>query len=115
MVIIFIQWPLPDPEVIADLQAAECSEWREIAPERVYDAYPMTGDACFALRTLMVRERTVIASESDYDAWRVSSGIKRATKSLTTWALLMIGVYAVAWVTKALAGKIVMLRGKKPE
>jgi hypothetical protein len=109
--IILLQWPLPDEAVIADLRSAECSEWREIAPERVYDAYPMTGDPCFALRTLMVHDRVVISSESDYDKHRVSTGIKRAVKSLLTWALVMVGFYMVGWVCYRTAVKLKKLKG----
>lgn len=111
--IIFMQWPLRDPEVIADLQSAECREWREMAPERVYDAYPMTGDRCFALRMLMVRDRVVISSETVYDEHRVKTGIKRAMKSLLTWALLMGGVYVIGWVSGRTVEKINRLKAQK--
>lgn len=110
--IIFMQWPLRDPAVIADLQSVECSQWREIDPERVYDAYPMTGDPCFALRTLMVHDRVVISSVSDYDEHRVKTGIKRATKSLLTWASLMIGVYVIGWASKGLARKLAEFKAR---
>lgn len=113
--IIFLQWPSRDPDVMADLQAAECSKWREIAPERVYDAFPMTGDACFALRTLMVRDRVVLPTVSSYDEHRLQLGIKRTVKSLLTWALVMGIFYAVGWATSRTAAKFRKLKAQKSE
>ena len=98
---------------LADLQAPECSQWREMAPERVYDAYPITGDACFALRTLMVRDRIVISSLSDYDEHRKATGIKRGTKSLLTWALIFGGIYVFVWVNTRIVAKVAELRSRK--
>ncbi|MEZ5563377.1 MAG: hypothetical protein R3F27_10545 [Gammaproteobacteria bacterium] len=111
--IIFMQWPLRDPEVMADLQAPECSQWRELAPERYYDAYPMTGDACYALRTLMVHDQVVISSVSEYDEHRKATGIKRAVKSLLTWAMIMGGFYVVGWVCYRTAAMIQKLKEQK--
>lgn len=113
LVIIFMQWPLRDPEVMADLQAPECSQWRELPPERVSDAWPMTGDACFELRTLMVHDQVVIASVSDYDEHRRATGIKRATKSLLTWASIMGGIYVIAWVNSRIAAKMLEIKARK--
>jgi len=115
LAIIFMQWPLRDPAVMADLQAPECSQWREMAPERVYDAYPITGDACFALRTLMVRDRIVISSVSDYDEYRKTTGIRRGTKSLLTWALIFGGIYVFVWVNTRIVAKVAELRARKSE
>lgn len=111
--IIFMQWPLRDPEVMADLQAPECAQWRELPPERYYDAYPMTGDACFELRSLMVHDRVVLASIGDYDEHRRATGIKRATKSLLTWALIMAGIYVIAWVNSRIAAKLLERKARK--
>lgn len=113
--IIFLQWPSRDSAVMTDLQAAECSQWREIAPERVYDAFPMTGDACFALRTLMVKDRVVLSSVSSYDEHRLKVGIKRAVKSLLTWALVMGIFYAAGWVSARTAAKFRKLKTQKSE
>jgi len=113
LAIIFMQWPLRDSAVMADLQAPECSQWREMAPERVYDAYPITGDACFALRTLMVRDRIVISSLSDYDKHRKATGIKRGTKSLLTWALIFGGIYVFVWVNTRIVANVAELRARK--
>jgi len=115
LAIIFMQWPLRDPAVMADLQAPECSQWRELGPERVYDAYPMTGDACFALRTLMVRDRVVLSSVSDYDEYRKTTGIKRGAQFLLIWALIFGGIYVFAWVTTRIVAKVTELRTRKSE
>jgi hypothetical protein len=111
--IIFMQWPLRDPEVMADLQAPECARWRELPAERVSEAWPMTGDACHALRTLMVRDQVVISSMSDYDEHRKATGMKRAFKSLLTWALIMGGIYVIAWVNSRIAAKFLELKTRK--
>lgn len=111
--IIFMQWPLRDPEVMADLQAPECALWRELPAERVDEAWPMTGDACFALRTLMVHDEVVISSMDDYDEYRRATGIKRAIKSLLTWASIMGGIYVIAWVNSRIAAKFLELKARK--
>jgi hypothetical protein len=111
--IIFMQWPPRDAEVLADLEAPECSQWRELPAERVNDAWPLTGDACFALRTLMVRDQVVIATPGDYDAYRKATGIKRAMKSLLTWALIMGGIYVIAWINSRIAAKLLEIKARK--
>lgn len=111
--IIFLQWPLRDPEVMADLEAPECRQWRELPPERVSDAWPLTGDACFALRTLIARDKVAIASMSDYDEHRKATGIRRAMKSLLTWASIMGGIYVIAWVNSRIAAKALELKARK--
>ncbi|MDQ1303480.1 MAG: hypothetical protein QG595_1463 [Pseudomonadota bacterium] len=111
--IIFMQWPLRDPEVMADLQASECAQWRELPAARVDEAWPMTGDACFALRTLMVRDEVVISSMDDYDKYRRATGIKRAFRSLLTWASIMGGIYVIAWVNSRIAAKFLELKTRK--
>jgi hypothetical protein len=111
--IIFMQWPLRKAEVMADLAAPECAQWRELPAERLNDAWPLTGDACFALRSLMVRDRVVISSVSDYDEHRRATGIKRAFKSLLTWASIMGGVYAIAWVNSRIAAKFLERKARK--
>jgi hypothetical protein len=113
VVIIFMQWPLRDPEVMADLQAPECAQWRELPAERVNDAWPMTGDACFQLRTLMVRDRVAISSTAEYDEHRKATGIRRAMKSLLTWASIMGGIYVIAWVNSRIAAKALELKARK--
>lgn len=105
LVIIFIQWPARDAAVMADLQAPECAQWRELPAERYYDAYPMTGDACFELRSLMVHDKVVLASVEAYDEHRRATGIRRAIKSLLTWASIVGGIYVLAWVTSRIAAK----------
>jgi hypothetical protein len=98
---------------MADLQASECARWRELPVERVDEAWPMTGDTCFALRTLMVDNRVVISSTSDYDEHRRATGIKRAIKSLLTWAAIMGGIYVIAWVNSRIAAKLLELKARK--
>jgi hypothetical protein len=95
---------------MADLQATECSQWGEIAPKRVCDAYPTTGDACFALRTVMVRDRVVLSSVSSYDEYRLTTDIKRAVKLLMTWALVICLFYAFGWISSRTAAKIRKLK-----
>ena len=111
--IISMQWPLRKAEVMADLEAPECAQWRELPAERLNDAWPMTGDPCFALRSLMVHDRVVIASASDYDEHRRATGIKRAIKSLLTWASIMGGIYVSAWVNSRIAAKLLELKARK--
>jgi hypothetical protein len=111
--IIFIQWPLRDPAVMAELQAPECSQWRELPAERFDDAWPMTGDACFALRSLMVHDKVVLPSVEAYDEHRRATGIKRAIKSLLTWASIMCGIYVIAWVNSRIAAKFLELKARK--
>jgi hypothetical protein len=111
--IIFIQWPLRDPAVMAELQAPECARWRELPAERFDDAWPMTGDACFELRSLMVHDKVVLASVEAYDEHRRATGIKRATRSLLTWAAIMCGVYVIAWVNSRIAAKFLELKARK--
>lgn len=111
--IIFMQWPLRDPEVMADLQAPECARWRELPAERVNDAWPMTGEACFELRTLMVHDQVVLSSIGDYDGHRKATGTRRAIKSLLTWALIMGGIYVIAWINSRIAAKFLELKARK--
>jgi hypothetical protein len=111
--IIFIQWPLREPGVMADLQAPECARWRELPADRYYDAYPMTGDACFELRSLMVHDRVVLASVEAYDGHRRAIGIRRAIKSLLTWAAIMGGIYVIAWVNSRIAAKFLEFKARK--
>jgi hypothetical protein len=113
LAIIFMQWPLRKPDVMADLQAPECSQWRELPAERLNEAWPMTGDPCFALRTLMVHDQVVLSSVSGYDEHRKATGIKRAIKSLLTWASIMAGIYVIAWVNSRIAAKFLELKTRK--
>lgn len=113
LVIIFIQWPARDAAVMADLQAPECAQWRELPAERYYDAYPMTGDACFELRSLMVHDKVVLASMEAYDEHRRATGIKRAIKSLLTWASIVASIYVIAWVNSRIAAKLLEIKARK--
>jgi hypothetical protein len=61
----------------------------------------------------MVRDEVVISSMDDYDKYRRATGIKRAFRSLLTWASIMGGIYVIAWVNSRIAAKFLELKTRK--
>ena len=61
----------------------------------------------------MVHDKVVLASMEAYDEHRRATGIKRAIKSLLTWASIVASIYVIAWVNSRIAAKLLEIKARK--
>ena len=95
IVLIIAIWPSRDPGVVADLQAPECQEWRQLADDGGPYYYPEPGETCRGIRLFRYEQHQTLRTEADYDAFLLKEGARRALVSVGAWAAFSALMYAL--------------------
>ncbi len=112
LALIATAWPRRDPAVVSDLGSPECRAWTVIGEADLPAFQPGPGEPCYALRSFLYHERTVIRSESEYDRYRFGAGLKKGLTFLAIWAGFMGSVYLLG--VAGVAAMRVLTRSKRP-
>ena len=105
LVVAIAIWPRADTDLVADLAAPACAEWRDRLDGGSAEAVPAASAQCGALRAFVTRHREPLRSVAEYDAWRVRIGVNQVTKVLLFWAASVAALYLFGWAGASVSGR----------